>query len=251
MSSTSTMRGRIRVSSSGSLRHLSQLTWSTGTGLCRPFLSSAGYSTTIDASHRLPVKHERMAQTAKTAVPPHAGRSRAGVRHSRTDPRACGGSGGPGADSIPRVGSRASRDTQRAGACGGKASPGDTPITAHVPDSGRACGLHASGGDGTSPSGGSVRSAAGAAADRSREAWHGLRLDGPPMTAHALRRVAPFRGGQGVLSCAAFAAGRPVGYNAHHEGVCRVAQMRGCSGHNARDPPATNPVSLLRPRLFL
>jgi len=184
----------------------------------------------------------RSPRTADTrAVPPHAGRSRAGVRHRRTDPRACGGTGGPGASPIPRVGSHAGRDTQRAGACGGEASPGDTPINAHGPDSGRACGLHASGGDGASPSGGSVRieaGAAGAASDRPREAWHGLRLDGPPMTTQTTRRIAPSREGQGVLLRVTFTPGESVGYNAHHGEVCYVAHGAAVATARARGPPA-------------
>ncbi len=67
------------------------------------------------------------------------------------------------------------------------------------------------------------------------------------MNVCALRQAGLVREGWAVLSDTDFTPGESVGYNAHHGGVCCVGQTHGRSGHNARDPPATTPVSLLRP----
>ncbi len=78
------------------------------------------------------------------------------------------------------------------------------------------------------------------ATDGTGEARYGLRLDGAAMIAHMIRRLASCREGQGVRSRAAFTTGEAVGYNAHHEGVCHVAQCAAVAAAKARGPPATN-----------
>jgi len=70
------------------------------------------------------------------------------------------------------------------------------------------------------------------------------------MSADTQRRVAPWRDGQGMRTRAAFTPGEGMGYTTHHEGVRYVAQMRGRSGHNARDPPAGTGESLACPDCF-
>jgi len=64
------------------------------------------------------------------------------------------------------------------------------------------------------------------------------------MSTQGTRRIMSLREEQGVRPRVAFTSGEGVGYNGHHEGVHDVARRRGRSGHNARDPPATTPVSL-------